>query len=91
MSTPETDALDREQAWVRLVALSLSVLAGLATVVALGLELWLWAVGLAAFAVGASAWAIRMYGAQESRRAQQAAQNRAASAYSDPYEHKGLS
>jgi len=81
----ERDHLDVEQARVRLAALGLSAVAALVAVVALGLTLWLWAIGAALFAAGSSAWAARMYAAQENRRTMLAAQGRATRAYADPY------
>lgn len=86
MTEADSDALDKEQGRVRIVALTLSGLAALGAVVALGLGAWLWVPGLALLAVGASSWALRMYAAQEARRALQVARGRATQAYADPYD-----
>jgi len=82
----ERDPLDVEQTRVRLGSLILSAVAAIGAVVALGLGLWLWAAGMAALAVAGSAWAHRMYAAQEEYRAQVTAQGTAQRrAYADPF------
>ena len=85
----ERDPLDVEQARVRLGALAVSAVAAVGAVVALGLGLWVWAGGLVALAVAGSAWAVRMYAAQEQHRAQVIAQGNARrTAYADPFADK---
>lgn len=82
----ERDPLDVEQARVRLASLGLSAVAALVAVVALGLGQWLWCGGFAVLAIGASAWAVRMYAAQEDYRSQLTAQGGARrTAYADPF------
>jgi hypothetical protein len=89
MTETERDPLDVEQTRVRLGSLILSAVAAVAAVVALGLELWLWAAGLVALAIAGSIWAHRMYASIEAYRAQVTAQGQATRrAYADPFADK---
>jgi hypothetical protein len=84
MTTSERDDGAREQTRVRLGALVATAVAGLAAVVALGLGAYLWALGLAVFAVAASFWAWRMYTDLADYRRQELAQHSRRAAVAGP-------
>jgi hypothetical protein len=89
MTESKPDPGAQEQARVRVGALAASAVSAVLAVVALGLQAWLWAIGLALLFAVATSWAVRMYTALDDYRRQALALNQVRATYAEPDPYSG--